>query len=81
MKIEPTTIKFVRVRGEDRFEIHLESSVLAKHKSIFFEVTFSDAMRLLNALRELQAKYKIPIPPNLRSSGKPTLSLVTDDDD
>jgi hypothetical protein len=81
MKIEPNIIKFVRVRGADRFEIRLESSGHAKHKPIFFEVTFSDAMRLLNALRELQAKYKIPIPPSLRSSGKPTLSLVTDDDD
>jgi hypothetical protein len=81
MKIEPSTIKIVRVRDKDRFEIHLESSEHAKHKSIFFEVTFSDAMRLLNALRGLQAKYKIPIPPSLRSSGKPTLSLVTDDDD
>ena len=80
MKIYPTQIRIDRVLGEDQLYVQLESDGPARYKSIVFEISFEEAMYLLNVLRQLQAKYKIPIPPSHRPSGKPRLTVVTDDD-
>jgi hypothetical protein len=74
--IEPSQVRFKRIGAENRLRILFEFPDPAKRKPISWEVTFDDAMRLLHALQGLQAKYKIPIPPNLRPSGKPNLTLV-----
>ena len=76
MKVYPNQIRIVRVPDEDQLEIRLEFSGHAKRTPISFEVSFSDVMYLMEAFRQTQAKYKIPIPPNLRPSGKPRLSVV-----
>jgi hypothetical protein len=78
MQLFPSRIRFIPDAEKAELRIHLEFSDRAKRKPIFFDVTFDDAMRLLHALQGFQAKYKIPIPPNLRPSGKPTLVVVPD---
>ena len=79
MKVYPDKIRIVRVPGEDQFEIRLEFPETEKRKPISFDASFADTMKLMVSLQQLQAKHKIPIPPNLRPSGKPRLSVVTDD--
>jgi hypothetical protein len=78
---DPTTVRINRIDGEDRLCIRFEFPDPAKRKPISWEVTFDEAMRLLNGLQKIQAKYKIPIPPSLRPSGKPKLVVVTNDDE
>ena len=80
MRVNPSQLRLARVPGEDRLQIRLEFAAPEKRAPIVFEVTFDDAMRLLRGLQILQAKYKIPIPPNLRPRGKPVFAVVTDDD-
>jgi hypothetical protein len=44
-----------------------------------FEMTAADAMKLLVALKGLQAQHRIPIPESVRPKrGTPTLAVVTD---
>jgi len=76
---DPATVRFNRIGAENRLCIRFEFHDPAKRKPISWEVTFDEAMRLLNGLQTIQAKYKIPIPPNLRPSGKPKLVVVTND--
>jgi len=75
-RIEPSQVRFTRIGAESRLRIRFEFPDHAKRKPISWEVTFDEAMRLLHGLKQVQAKYKIPIPPNLRPSGKPNLTLV-----
>ena len=46
-----------------------------------FQTSDAGAMVILHALRYLQAKHKIPIPPGARPQGKPTLRVVMPDDE
>ena len=66
-----TPLKGRRVRFRLRFR--------GKRQPIEFELTFSEAMSLLGALRRFQAIHRLPIP-QLRPSGKPKLSVVKDDE-
>ena len=75
------TIRLIPVPGKAELQFHLVFPSYAKREPIVFDATFDDAMRLMHALRYLQAKYRIPIPPNLRPFGKPKIALVRDDDD
>lgn len=79
MRIKPNRIRFSRIPHEDQLQIHLEFPDHAKRRPIVFDISFDDAMRLMFALRALQVKYKIPIPPTYRPSGKPKLWVVDDD--
>jgi hypothetical protein len=47
---------------------------------IEFMMDDAGAMLLLHGLKELQAKYKIPIPDQVRPRGKPKLRVVTSDE-
>jgi hypothetical protein len=72
----PSQVRFSRVIGKTELRIRFEFPATEKRKPIVWEVTFDDAMKLLHALQGIQAKYKIPIPPSLRPSGKPKLAVV-----
>jgi hypothetical protein len=78
-KINPSKVRIIPFAPEDRFQILLEFPESEKCAPISFSVSLSDAMGLMSALQTLQAKYKIPIPPSLRPSGPPVLSVVTEE--
>jgi hypothetical protein len=63
-------------QGQLRWTLHLHGN----NKTISFEMTYDDGMRIRQALSDLQVKHKIPIPSDLRPSGKPTLVLLKKDD-
>jgi hypothetical protein len=82
MKFGTLTRVHIRpVPNKTRFRFHLLFREL--EQSVEFEIPYSDAMAIMDALQGLQRKHGIPIPESLRPTrGKPTLSLVkTDDDD
>ena len=75
------TIRIIPIPDKTELQFHLVFPSSAKREPIVFDVDFDDALRLMHALRHLQAQYKIPIPPNLRPFGKPKLAVVRMDDD
>ena len=87
MKIYPSAIRFVRVPRQARLEIRLEFSDRERRTPISFDVSFEDAIRLLDALMQVRKIYNIPTPPNVRLVGRPMeVNLerpkpVSDDDD
>jgi len=72
-------IKLEKEDGETR-SILFRLRCDARSQPVEFRTTASGAMFLMKCLQELQARHKIPIPQELRPSGPPTLSIVTDDE-
>jgi len=65
-------------RGKTEFRFRF--SFVGLRQSIEFQTSGRGAMLVMGGLRQLQARYKIPIPPEARASGRPTLHAVKLDD-
>jgi hypothetical protein len=61
-------------------EFSLLLTFAGSSEPVEFSLPSGGLMLLLRALQELQILHQIPIPASLRPTGKPTLTIVTDDD-
>jgi hypothetical protein len=75
LRIQPLAL----VSGKRQFVFRLRFH--GRKQPVEFETSGDDAMSIMLALRELQAKYKLPIPQRPGTRGKPVLSIVRDDDE
>jgi hypothetical protein len=81
MKIELSEIALTPVRGQSRLSLRLDGfAANGRHISISCELSFASFANLMSAWREVQVEQNIPIRPIRRSSGKPRLTVVRDDD-
>jgi hypothetical protein len=74
--LETIRINMSEDRKIVRFLLQFHEST--KQPSVQIELRPDEAMSLLTALQQLQARYQIPIPANLRPQGPPNLTIVTD---
>lgn len=77
--IYPSQIKIDRLSGSGdtlQFRIHLLFHGSPKRESIFFDVSGSNLLSLLDALRDLQRIHNIPVPSTLRPSGRSKRGLI-----
>ena len=70
----PTRIKISPSRDKKQFQFLLSFS--GRSQRVEFETTSDAAMLLMMALQRVQMIHKIPIPRQLRPTGKPKLSIV-----
>lgn len=66
-------------QGGLQFRVRLQPPESDKRSAIAFDLNPTELMTLMAAFQQLQARYRIPIPSNLRPKGPPTLSVVTDE--
>jgi hypothetical protein len=70
----PTQLVVKPIKAKREFQFLL--SFDGRTPSIEFVTTFDGAMRIMVGLQRLQARQKIPIPQQVRTFGKPKLSIV-----
>lgn len=75
----PKKIKITPRTEETLFQFHLDFPE-SSQQPVEFSLSGADAMALMVGLQKLQARHRIPIPPNLRPQGKPVLSVVLPDE-
>jgi hypothetical protein len=77
---EVVAINIACLEEGGRFRFLLREGGANTQPSVAFEMRADLAMGLLSALREYQAKYKIPIPASFRPKrGQPPLTIVGDE--
>jgi hypothetical protein len=80
--VKPPRLKLFEIKpNQEKSEFRFRFSFLGSHPPIEIETSGRGAMLMMGGLRQLQARYKIPIPREVRPSGKPTLRVVVPDDD
>ena len=67
--------------AKTEFRFRLRFDAYERPLCIEFDVSARAMMHLMRGLQQLQATHSIPIPRSLLPRGKPSLRVVTSDDD
>jgi hypothetical protein len=73
----PVAVKITMSEDRTKVQFLLQFHESTTQPDFEIELHPDEAMTLLTALQQLQARYQIPIPTNLRPMGPPSLSVVT----
>jgi hypothetical protein len=74
----PTAIKITMSEDRTTVQFLVQFHASTQQHEVRIDLLPDETMTILAALQQLQARYQIPIPANLRPSGPPSLSVVTD---
>ena len=70
----------VKPKNAEKTEFQFLLEFRGRDQPVEFFVTGDGAMMILHGLKEIQARYRIPIPDSIRPRGRPTLRVVLPDE-
>jgi hypothetical protein len=79
VRLKLDSITVARLAGRNEFLLTLRSTEPNALESIEFEVSPDQLRAITDALGGFQARYNAQIPPTHKTTGSPTLRVISDD--